>query len=230
MACDIDPININPRIRPVVVDLRIEFPATVNSPQYAQGTGILIHPKAILTAGHNIFDPTLGGQAVQILARMGSGNRSWMSASSCDTTQQWQSQDSSSSARAFSGFDIGIVFLADSADANPSQIAFGALPDASLLNQTIFLNGYVGEDPPPFIEANARLSQVDTRRLYYPIRTKGGNSGGPVYLANPNASGTLVVGIHTSLVPETTVNGCGSATRITTDISSLINSWLTTVR
>ncbi|HEY1377961.1 MAG TPA: serine protease [Gemmataceae bacterium] len=204
----------------------------------ASGTGFLIGPRVVLTAAHNIFDPWHGGWASGLMAFFPDlppiGNRGSEVADPWVSHADGSPGDAHSPDRGLSGYDLGVVALQQAvAGVPPLPVDSGAagsdLNVAGYPNDPDFPAFVVGElygGPttatfPPFWQPFWQT------RLFYPMRTLAGMSGGPVWAAG--AGGAVAVGVHTSYdnraggMPD----NLGSGLRVSPALKALIDHWLT---
>ncbi len=202
---------------PWVGFVRSFFPLlSTRSLPFAVGTGSLIHPRVILTAGHVVFDRLYGGAATSVDVTLpGIGTFP----GDAVPTDQWRDQDSATMSP-ISAFDFAAIFLRTPVTATPPvSVALAA----HLIGTQITVVGYTGVNYPnvPFYGASAFPipSPYDAYRIAYPIATLDGMSGGPVYTVDASTHPTIR-GIHTSLF-----DGHGDALRITPNVLNLIAQW-----
>ncbi|HVX11557.1 MAG TPA: trypsin-like peptidase domain-containing protein [Pirellulales bacterium] len=185
----------------------------------AIGTGTLISPVLILTAGHVVYDGHKGW-ASSVTARFRSDPATDQPAATFRTTTQWTSVDASRPDSVESAYDVGVVVLKQ-----PVDLTLGIRPlpvetsnDSGLRAMTLSVAGYPASPPPvgTLYGASSTLSDLTPTRLHYPIATVDGMSGGPVYDFDVSSSTRTIRGVHTSL---------GSALRITEGILSLLLDW-----
>ena len=106
--------------------------------------------------GHNVFDPTLGGDADHIVVRFSDANKTTIVSRQFDATDQWIKKDAFSNMRFLSGFDVGVIFLPTAATADANRFPRVSPTDAELLHKEAFVNGYVGVKPTFFVEGRPR--------------------------------------------------------------------------
>jgi len=197
------------------------------------GSGTLIAPRLVLTAGHNIFDPTKpGGYAVKWNVALGGSGGIAVSTPEYDTTRQWVEQDSHSPYRAYSAFDFGVLVLRDPIDALISPIPVETMSESVLSARSMGILGYPRRYYPRLQLCGSAIDVSATEsRLFYRARTLGGMSGGPVYDVVTGPEGRkirTVRGIHTAFIDEPgDRNDRGSAVRITANVMELIREWMT---
>jgi len=188
------------------------------------GTGWLVAPRVLLTAGHCVHMADEGGWVTQIEVIPGrdADNRPFGSAVATDfrSTTGW-TQDHNSD------FDYGAILLP--ADKRYGEqlgwFGYASRGDDYLRGITLNLAGYPGDGGPAGIDGtqwyNSRgVLDVLDKQITYEIDTFGGQSGAPVWemTAENNRYG---VAVHTF---GTTVNNGG--TRITSDVFDNIVLWI----
>ncbi|MGH7502583.1 MAG: trypsin-like serine peptidase [Longimicrobiales bacterium] len=183
------------------------------------GTGWLVGPRTVVTAGHVVFIHSRGGwvQNIEVIPGRDAGNSPFGSCFSTNfrSVKGWTQKKKSS-------HDYGAIIL-------PRECGFGNglgyfgyanLGYFSLFNLKVNLGGYPGDKSPAgslWWHAR-RIKFVTSRRLIYNIDTAGGQSGSPVWRLKDGKR--HVVGIHT--------NGSmagNSATRIAKPVFNNIKSW-----
>jgi glutamyl endopeptidase len=182
------------------------------------GTGWLVGPRTLITAGHVVYMHSRGGwvREIEVIPGRNGSSRPYGSckATSFRSVKGWTVNKRRS-------HDYGAIVL-------PRDCAFGTrlgyfgyanLSFFSLLGLKVNLSGYPGDKPAGTQWWHARrITFVTTRTLVYNIDTFGGQSGSPVWrLRNGKRH---VVGIHTN--GSTSGN---SATRITKPVFDNIKKW-----
>jgi V8-like Glu-specific endopeptidase len=221
---------------PAVAFLTSDFPTG-----RVGGTGVLIAPRLVLTAGHVLFDPARGGQTLRVQATFGGPGGTTVAAVQVDYPREWRTPRSPLDSSLVSPVDIGVVRLTAAIDRFVTPWPFATASDGMLAGMVLSVSGYPTIPPGGFpvgtlfgtkfnvVQGGAIPdggSQYERFRLFYPVRTLGGMSGGPVYDFDP-ASGTRTVrGVHTSLVPWSDGSLLGSALRVDNDIRFLILDWV----
>jgi V8-like Glu-specific endopeptidase len=183
------------------------------------GTGWLISPRTVITAGHCVYMHDEGGWArsIEVIPAMNAGTKPYGSASS-------------STLRSVTGWtvnknrenDYGAIILPSSFRPGDSTGYFGysVKNDPYLLSSVLNLSGYPGDKPNGNEQWFMALKpkSVSSRVITYDIDTVGGQSGAPVWLKVGESRSC--VGIHT--------NGHGSgnsATRIVTAVFNNLQTW-----
>jgi V8-like Glu-specific endopeptidase len=194
--------------------LRIHFPSGATY----RGTGFLIGPRAVATAGHCVYLHNQGGWARKIEVIPG-----------CNGTSRPFGAAESSSFRSVAGWvtgkkpesDYGCIILPPGAfgGRNLGSFGFAAFDAATLLAQSAVLTGYPGDKPFAEMWGMARrIKTVTAKTLVYDIDTVGGQSGAPVYIKRNGQR--YVVGIHN--YGAATGN---SATRVTQPVYQRLLGW-----
>jgi glutamyl endopeptidase len=182
------------------------------------GTGWLVGPRTVITAGHCVFMHNQGGwvKRVEVIPACNGAQRPYGSATATSfrSVTGW-TQGSNRS------YDYGAIIL-PSANKYGNQLGYfgyASLSTTSLMGLTLNLSGYPGDKPSGTQWFHARKATlVLPRSIVYNIDTAGGQSGAPVwrYLNGQRH----VVGIHT--------NGSqlgNSATRIVSGVFNNIKTW-----
>jgi V8-like Glu-specific endopeptidase len=196
---------------------------TANTGAQYVGTGWLVAPRLVLTAGHCVFMSDEGGWATQIEVIPGrnAAERPFGSAISRDlrSVTGW-TQDNDSD------YDYGAILLPEDKRFGEQLGWFGyaSRDDDHLKSITLNLAGYPGDGGKTGIDGtqwyhSRMVMDVLEKQLTYDIDTFGGQSGAPVWELASNGS-RYGVAIHTFGTP---VNNGG--TRITGDVFDNIVLW-----
>jgi V8-like Glu-specific endopeptidase len=197
-----------------VCALRITFP----SGSTYRGTGFLIGPRAVATAGHCVYLHDQGGWARKVEVIPG-----------CNGTSRPYGQVESTSFRSVAGWvtgkkpesDYGCIVLPPGSFGGRNLGSFGCanFDAAKLVAQPAVLGGYPGDKPFAELWGMSRIIKtVSAKTLVYDIDTVGGQSGAPVYIKR--AGQRYVVGIHN--YGAATGN---SATRVTEPVYQRLLAW-----
>ena len=194
--------------------LRITFPSGATY----RGSGFLIGPRAVATAGHCVFLHDQGGWArrVEVIPGANGSARPFGQATSTmfRSVSGWVRDRKPAS-------DYGCVVLPMGAfgGQNLGSFGFAAFDAQALVAQPAVVAGYPGDKP--FAEAwgmSRVIKTVTAQTLIYDIDTMGGQSGAPVYIKRGGQR--YVVGIHNY------GNHSGnSATRITAPVLERLKGW-----
>lgn len=194
--------------------LRIQFPSGATY----RGTGFLIGPRAVVTAGHCVYLHNQGGWARQVTVIPGSNGPAApfgrVESGALRSVRGWVSGKRPES-------DYGCVVLPQGAfgGRNLGSFGFAAFDAQVLLAQRAVIAGFPADKP--FAEmwgAARRLKAVTAKTLVYNTATMGGQSGAPVYIKR--AGQRYAVGIHN--YGSSTGN---SATRITRSVLTRLAGW-----
>ncbi|WP_165703835.1 trypsin-like serine peptidase [Enhygromyxa salina] len=184
------------------------------------GTGWLIGPRTIVTAGHCVYLPAMGGWAKRVVvsaARNGQDRPfSSVVATKFHSVRGWTVDGKRE-------HDYAVISLAeDAALPEVGQFGYAVYDTPTLLGSYVNLAGYPADkDGGTTLWWSARRSaQVDAHVLRYDADTAAGQSGAPVWRLDPSTGRRVVVGIHT--------NGAltgNSATRINACVFANLAKW-----
>ncbi len=197
-----------------IVQLSIE----AKTGQRFVGTGWLISPRTVITAGHCVYLHGAGGWPKSITVTPGM-NKQDKPLGSCSATtfrsvQGWVSSKESD-------YDYGAIIL-------PQQYPFGAktgtfkfasFTDQTLLSKYVNICGYPGDKGGKTQWYHAqKISRLTSKRVSYLIDTAGGQSGSPVFYRRDKIR--VAIAIHTS----GSMAG-NSGTRINTSVKTNLDRW-----
>jgi glutamyl endopeptidase len=180
------------------------------------GTGWMVSPRLVLTAGHVVFlfedsgGPGAWAQQIEVCPRRNGDYKpySFVSTNFRSVTGWTQNKDSR--------YDYGAILLSES---YPWFFGYESDADATLQQATVNVYGYPADKTPGTLWGHQRkLMQVMPQQLKYHISTFGGQSGCPVFLTQ--GTDNSGVGIHTS--GDQTGN---FATRINDEVFDQIEKW-----
>jgi glutamyl endopeptidase len=193
------------------------------------GTGWLVGPRTVITAGHCVFSRFFfGGWASEIAVipgRNGSempfGRTISRRFSSVEAWVQGENPDS----------DIGCIHLDEDIGRTVGWFSTGALPAEDLRNHLINVSGYPGDRGNGMEQYHHRnrIRAVTDRRIYYDVDTFGGQSGAPAWIQDADGAPPTVVGIHaygTTGTPTALGITANSAPRITPELLAQIEAWV----
>lgn len=196
-----------------VCALRISFP----SGSTFRGTGFLIGPRAVATAGHCVFMHNQGGWARSVEVIPG-----------CNGSSRPYGQAVSTTLRSVGGWvnsklpesDYGCIILPPGGfSQNLGSFGFAAFDAPTLLAKPAVMAGFPGDKPFAELWGMKRLIKtVTAKTLVYDIDSMGGQSGAPVYIKRNGQR--YVVGIHN--YGASTGN---SATRVTQPVYERLLAW-----
>jgi V8-like Glu-specific endopeptidase len=219
---DIRPAGVEPYARPLRFVCKLLVQAG-NGAIY-HGTGFLVAPRTVITAGHCVFDHNAGGWARCIWAYPSLEGRSAPCGAflsrTFETSAGWRDDRDPEC-------DYGAVFLEGDA-ADGAAIAFRAATDDELTGRRLFINGYpaatrieghqADNDLLSLWQGDSPVAALHARLLEYAADTYGGQSGSPVFIKDGAAF--VVVGIHTYGGAET--NAC---TRVVPAVATNLARW-----
>ncbi|MEM9816591.1 MAG: trypsin-like serine protease [Cyanobacteria bacterium P01_D01_bin.6] len=199
---------------------------SVNGGKYV-GTGCLIAPRTVLTAGHCVYMHDAGGFAQEITLSAGRNGDErpfgQQVSSNFSAPSSWINDANRSE-------DYAVIFLdkpfSPFAGEMPFTFSFAAKGDGELLGQVLNLSGYPAGNPLEgkdstlqWFHARTPIS-VTPNTIVYDTDTSGGQSGSPCWHYNAETGERVVVGIHTNGFPY-----ANSATRITPEMAALFEEW-----
>jgi glutamyl endopeptidase len=183
------------------------------------GTGWLVGPRILLTAGHVVFMADHGGwvQQIEVIPGRNADNFPFGSVIATDyrSVQGWIRDNNSD-------FDYGVILLpaANRLGDQLGWFGYQVHTDDELAALTINISGYPGDKPTGTQWwMSGPVNTVSDRTFVYTIDTAGGQSGAPVWIVDEN-NGRYGVGVHT--------NGAqsgNSALRITQNVFDNITTW-----
>ncbi|HET9530914.1 MAG TPA: serine protease [Blastocatellia bacterium] len=183
------------------------------------GTGWLIGPRTIMTAGHCVYMHDHGGWAksISVIPAMEGQSQPYgvYKSTRFSAVDGW-------TVNRDSDFDYGVILLNEPVGNQAGWFAFAAFGEDLLRSVDANISGY-----PADREAAARqffharkIVRASHRRIYYEIDTYGGQSGAPVWL---KVNGKRVaVGVHTT--GSSTAN---FGTLITKEVFNNMRRWKT---
>jgi len=194
------------------------------------GTGWLVGPKTVITAGHCVYSQFyFGGWANQIEIMPGCDG------SNAPFGQLISTRFSAGQSWVETGdrdFDIGCIHLEEAVGNQVGWFSVAAPNADKLQDQMINVSGYpidIGDGRLQYHDAN-RIRQVTNLRIFYDVDTFAGQSGAPSWIQEDIDAPPTVVGIHTygpeGTPPELHVTA-NSATRINPDVLQQIKDWVT---
>ena len=184
------------------------------------GTGWLISPRVLLTAGHCVYMHDAGGWAdeIEVIPGRHGGTEPFGSAicTQMSTTHGWVNDQGTNS-------DYGVIMLPEDKRFGDDLgwIGYANRATSDLEDKIVNLSGYPGDKPAgtQWFD-NKQLISVTNEKLFYEIDTFGGQSGAPVWQFMPDGT-RYGVGIHTS----GHLSG-NSATRINDAVFNNIVNWI----
>jgi glutamyl endopeptidase len=182
------------------------------------GTGWLVAPRTVITAGHCVYMHAHGGWAksIEVIPGLNETVRPYGSctATSFRSVVGWVNDKKRE-------YDYGCIILPTNCRLGDKTGVFGfaVKNDPYLLSAYLNLSGYPGDKGGNTQWFMARRAKsLAPRVIYYEIDTMGGQSGSPVWINVNNAR--YAVGIHTNGL----ITG-NSATRIVQPVFNNIQAW-----
>ncbi|MGF1465605.1 MAG: trypsin-like serine peptidase [Sandaracinaceae bacterium] len=208
----------------MICSLQIEGPLGA-----AIGTGWLAGPRTVITAGHCVFHPQIGGWADRVVLRAGRDlSRAVVTLESSDfsTTTAWKNQLDPN-------FDYAAIHLTEADAAAVERVGWfctALLGDAELQGRRVNVSGYPADKGGTTQwHAAKQVLFVSPHRLFYDVDTHGGQSGAPVWIQDDPDEVPRVVGIHaygTGATPSQLGQEANSAPRINQDVFARIQGWV----
>jgi V8-like Glu-specific endopeptidase len=166
------------------------------------GTGVLVGKHHVLTAGHNIFNPSKGGwaQDVKVVPGYNNGHSPYGTSRAVKLTAmigftEYHDVD----------YDLGIIITKD--DIGVSTGWFGMMPTdgADLRTANLHIVGYPNEgsyDGELLEDTTCAVTDTNDHKVFYRTNTYQGLSGAPIFLqVRPygySEPGGIIVGVHTT--------------------------------
>ena len=192
---------------------------TMSNGARSRGTGWLISPRTVMTAGHCVHSAPNGGwvKSIEVVPVMSGQLRPYGSGISQEfhSVSGWVNRGEVAD-------DYGCIILPETARLGDKTgwFGFASLPDAELKNLLANNSGYPGDKAFGTQWYNAgRITGVEPDRLAYMFDTAPGQSGSPAWRYSKMLAKRHVVGIHN-------YGGCANrSTRITEDVFRRMQAW-----
>ncbi|UIE38401.1 trypsin-like serine peptidase [Leptodesmis sichuanensis] len=193
------------------------------------GTGWFAGPKTIITAGHCVFHPNLGGWAKEIKIAPGRYGAEFpfpkdttiprpLASQKFEALKGW-TEDLNTD------FDYAVIHLNQPIGNETGWFSIAVQDDATLKGLLVNVAGYPGDRDFGRYQyfASSKIDKVLPTRFFYEADTYGGQSGGPVWFQD-GTDQPVVIGVHSYGVGGSfTLN---SATRINADVFQVLKGWI----
>jgi V8-like Glu-specific endopeptidase len=180
------------------------------------GTGWLVSPYVVVTAGHCVFLKRFQSWAQRVNvfpARDGGSRPSAHSSGDLHSVSGWTE-------RGTDEYDYGAIILSEPARVH-GQFGCRAAGDGELTSlRAAHVAGYPIDKPPGTLWVSARaLRKVNRRTLTYDLSTAGGQSGAPVFYKRGDERGVVAIHAYGS-------NTENQATRVTGEVLRNVEEWV----
>ncbi len=156
------------------------------------GSGVLVGPHHLLTAGHNVYNHTQGRWADRISLYLGLNERAAPFGESkvvrAYTFSQWINDSNRS-------YDMALLLLDDSVGYRIGWNGLSCLDNVGLSTARVTITGYPGDKNfNKMMTMSHGVKAVTPEELYYDIDTFGGQSGSGIWI--DRGGDPCVVGVH----------------------------------
>ena len=196
----------------------------------ATGTGWLVGPRTVATAGHCILEAARIGRAERIRVTPGLDGEEPAPFGSFASTRfsipkEWEEGEDKN-------YDFGVIHLNEPIGEALGWFAVASLPDCDLRDAMVNISGYPsrpGSGRQQWWAMN-RINALTPLRIFYDVDTSKGQSGAPVYIYEADAlDAPIVIGVHaygTGGTPEDLALTANSAPRLTPQAVQQIVAWI----
>lgn len=203
-----------------ICKVRATFPRGDQDGNIRIGTAWFVSPEVLLTAGHVVYQKHLGGAPSKLEIWSPALNK-WQLAANATWTSDWEKYGKDKPER-----DFGAI---KASTPSASFFTLEAQNDSELRDCCLTVCGYPGDLQPPaparpkMYGATSRGCRPAPEVLNYPVDTKPGESGGPVFMM----AGSTAIGVAIHNYGEKNVTNSG--TRITSAVLKEIEAWIRTL-
>lgn len=196
----------------------------------AIGTGWLVGPRTVMTAGHCVHSTEFfGGWASEIEVSPGRNGQvelpfGTLVSRRFSSVDRWVGDEDPD-------YDVGCIHLSEPIGDRIGWFGLACIPSDGLEQYLVNISGYPadrGWGTEQYFHAN-RVIRVTDRRLFYDVDTYGGQSGAPVWVYRDGDPLPQVVGIHAYGIGGTPVSfaiTANSAPRIIPEVFEQIKAWV----
>lgn len=189
----------------------------------AEGTGTMVGPHHVLTAGHCVIDKEHGwAESVEVIPGYNGAEQPFGNAGKkmiCSFAGWFKAFDPK--------FDLAMVITDSDIGSKTGWMGMQALGDEELRTMRVHTSGYPGDKDRAqrLYYAAGSLKSFEERRLHYKIATWSGQSGSALYerklaAREDEEADRWVFGVHTMGGPDE-----NSGTRITPDVMKHLSDW-----
>lgn len=195
------------------------------------GTGWFAGPKTIITAGHCVFHPNLGGWAKEIKIAPGRYGSEFPFPKAATLTKPLVSRRFDSikgwTEDLNTDFDFAVIHLDEPVGDETGWFSIASEDDINIKGLLVNVAGYPADREFGRFQyfASSKIDKVLASRFFYEADTYGGQSGGPVWFQDNNNQ-PVVIGIHSYGVGGNFTSN--SATRINTYVFQILKNWIDT--
>ena len=192
-----------------ICKLFVEFPDHAR----VTGTGTLIGPALVLTAGHMLSSKQHGGWAQRVMVAPGYSAHCFPFGREIVTEGGQLHCPQGCLRREDTDYDIGLIRLNSELGSVAGWLGVESPSDADLADLNLHIAGYPGDRDggERLYESQGRLEHSASRRLFYRIVANHGDSGAALFVAPGAAAGPgsryFIVGVHTN---HNDADGCGT--------------------
>ncbi|MEL6142665.1 MAG: serine protease, partial [Bacteroidota bacterium] len=197
----------------------VQLTITAKNGRRYVGTGWLVSPRTVITAGHCVYLHGAGGWAksIQVTPGMNASSKPFGTcrATSFRSVRGWVNSKKRD-------YDYGAIILPKNCrfGQRTGVFRFAAYSSRYLYRKYINISGYPGDKGGKTQWYHAkRISRITSKRLVYNIDTAGGQSGSPIFLRFGRRR--IAIGIHTS----GSLSG-NSGTRINRSVKANLTRWM----
>ncbi|MFN0185903.1 MAG: trypsin-like serine peptidase [Aquabacterium sp.] len=182
------------------------------------GTGWMAGPRAVLTAGHNLFSHKRGRSAERVTVvpgrQLDMAPFGFFRSMRFDVHPRWRTLGDEA-------FDLGVIWLDAAVGDHVGWFGYGSRPDDALRNLIVNTAGYPADKRLGTQWFNAgRLDVIEPRILQYGLDTEPGQSGSPIFAVNAQDE-RVVLAVHAY-----GGDGDNRGIRITDDVFAQFKAWV----